>query len=419
MPSSSLQLGQADEEMLAGGSGPAVACAMRMITKVAQMLGATELVSVSSAHIDGCLYHGDSGVLFAEKLAQTGVRVCVPTTLNVGALDLLHEGVTRLDASATAMATRMANAYVAMGCRQTWTCAPYQAGHRPKAGEDVAWGESNAVAFCNSVLGARTNRYGDFLDICAALTGRVPRTGLHIPANRLATVLVDATKLPRDFLRSDVAYPIIGSWLGRTIGTRIAALEGLEDPTEDRLKALGAAAASSGSVGLFHVVGTTPEAKDRDRAFGGRAPEEVIILEMSVLDDVRARLSTVTLQNGAPLDAVAIGSPHLSAEELRQLAALLGTSQCRVPLYACTSRRSLESVRDQGIEARLRDRGVTLVTDTCIVVTPILVPKNGVLLTNSAKFAHYTPANTGYEVVFGSLDSCVASAISGRLTLGT
>jgi predicted aconitase len=412
-----LRLAEHDREMLGGGCGSAVACAMRLIVQVAEMLGASELLSIASAHIDGCLYHGDSGVLFAERLAQSGARVCVPTTLNVGSLDLLHVGVTRLDKHAAEMSRRMANAYVAMGCRQTWTCAPYQAGHRPKLGEDVAWGESNAVAFCNSVLGARTNRYGDFLDICAALTGRAPRTGLHLPENRLATVLIDARQLPRSFLVSDVAYPILGTWLGHTVGTKIAAIEGLGTPTEDQLKALGAAAASSGAVGLFHVVGITPEAKTRESAFGDRAAERVIKLEMSMLSAARAGLSTVTLAEGDSIDAVAIGSPHLSAPELRQLASLLGTSRCSVPLYACTSRSSLAAVGAEGLETVLRDRGVVVVTDTCIVVTPILVPRNGVLLTNSGKFAHYTPANTGYEVVFASLEDCVASAIEGCFTV--
>ena len=412
-----VRLDEAEQAALAGNLGPAATCAMRIIVRVAEMLGATELIAVNSAHIDGCLYHGDSGVLFAERLANAGGRVCIPTSLNVGSLDHLHAGVALLDDHSAQMARRMANAYVVMGCRPTWTCAPYQAGHRPKIGEDVAWGESNAVAFCNSVLGARTNRNGDFLDICAALTGRAPRTGLHLPENRIATVLIDVSSLPRSFLDSDVAYPILGSWLGRTVGTRVAAFQGMGCPNEDQLKALGAAAASSGSVGLFHVVGVTPEAKSPRDAFDGRLPESTITLDMATLSSVRASLSTVTLKCGDPIDAVAIGSPHLSAAELRRLVSTLASRQCRVPLYACTSRSSLAAVRGEGLEAALQSSGVVLVTDTCIVVTPILVPRKGVLLTNSGKFAHYAPANTGYEVAFVSLEECVASAITGRFTV--
>jgi predicted aconitase len=195
-----MKLTASDESILAGGAGQGAALAMRIVVGAARALGAETLIDIHSAHIDGCLYHGDSGTLFAEKLVGAGARVSVPTTLNVGALDLLHGRGTRLAPAAHEMARRMMSAYVALGCQPTWTCAPYQAGHRPAVGEDVAWGESNAVAFCNSVLGARTNRYGDFLDICSAITGRAPLTGLHIPSQRYATLLIDASQLPRSFL---------------------------------------------------------------------------------------------------------------------------------------------------------------------------------------------------------------------------
>jgi len=196
---------------------------MRVVVESARVLGAEGLVQIRSAHIDSCLYHGDSGTLFAERLVALGARVAVPTTLNVGALDLLHAGVARLDPPVRTMAHRLMRAYVAMGARQTWTCAPYQAGNRPSAGEDVAWGESNAVAFCNSVLGARTNRYGDFLDICAAIAGRAPQTGLHLAKNRLARILVDATGVPQSFWTHDIAFPILGTWLGHTVGLSLRA----------------------------------------------------------------------------------------------------------------------------------------------------------------------------------------------------
>src|SRR5580692_8981118 len=273
-----MKLTQSDEGVLAGAAGQGAALAMRIVVGAARALGAETLIDIRSAHIDGCLYHGDSGTLFAEKLLSAGAKVSVPTTLNVGALDLLHGRGTRLTPFAHEMARRMMSAYIAMGCQPTWTCAPYQAGHRPAVGQDVAWGESNAVAFCNSVLGARTNRYGDFLDICAAVTGRAPRTGLHLPDQRVATILIDATQLPRAFAEQDIAYPIIGTWLGREVGSSVAAFAGLGHPTEDQLKALGAAAASSGSVGLFHVIGVTPEAATQEMAFGNQAPQKIISL---------------------------------------------------------------------------------------------------------------------------------------------
>jgi predicted aconitase len=403
--------------LLAGAAGGGAALAMRVVTESARVLGAGRLLPISSAHIDSCLYHGESGTLFAERLLSLGARVAVPTTLNVGALDLLHSGIARLDPEARQMARRLMSAYVAMGTRQTWTCAPYQAGHRPAAGEDVAWGESNAVAFCNSVLGARTNRYGDFLDICAAITGRAPRTGLHLPENRLARVLIDAGSVPQTFWRDDIAFPILGAWLGRAVGRKVAAIEGIGHPTEDQLKALGAAAASTGAVGLFHVIGVTPEARSRAAAFGDAPPEEVIRLDLASLATARAGLSTTNRSAGDPIDAVAIGSPHLSVEELRTLDRLLGDRRCTKSLYACTGRHTLEALRDEGLIERLNIRGVIVVVDTCIVVTPVLPAGGGVLVTNSAKFAHYAPPNTGYDVVFASLTECIESAIRGSLHL--
>jgi len=402
--------------LLDGAAGEAAALAMRVIVETARVLGATSLVEIRSAHIDGCLYHGDSGTLFAERLVGLGAQVAVPTTLNVGALDLLHGGIVRLEPAARKMAHRLMAAYIAMGARQTWTCAPYQAGHRPAAGEDVAWGESNAVAFCNSVLGARTNRYGDFLDICAAITGRAPKSGLHLPRNRFATVLVDATAVPDSFWRDDIAFPILGAWLGRAVGQRIAAIEGIGRPTEDQLKALGAAAASSGSVGLFHVIGVTPEASTRSAAFGDVAPQDTIRLDLTALTRARAGLSTVNRSAGEAIDAVAIGSPHLSTDELCALDRLVGRRHCSKPLYACTGRHALAGL-PQGLMQSLNDRGVVVIVDTCVVVTPVLPPGSGVLVTNSGKFAHYAPQNTGYDVVFATLVECVESAVRGSLYL--
>ncbi|NNF11609.1 MAG: DUF521 domain-containing protein, partial [Gemmatimonadetes bacterium] len=153
---------------LEGARGDATAMAMRIVVAAGELLGADRLVEISSAHIDGCLHHGDGGVEFAEALVAGGGQMAVPTTLNVGALDLLHPEVVRADSHKTEMARRQMDAYVAMGAQPTFTCAPYQVGHEPDVGAQVAWGESNAIAFVNSVLGARTERYGDFLDACCA-----------------------------------------------------------------------------------------------------------------------------------------------------------------------------------------------------------------------------------------------------------
>lgn len=410
-----LQLTAADQALLAGAAGEATAIAMRILTGAAQMLGADQLIPIASAHIDGCLYHGDSGTHFAERLVALGGKVEVPASLNVGGLDLVHAGRVQWPAHETAMAKRLMMAYQALGCQSSWTCAPYQAGHRPAAGSDVAWGESNAVVFCNSVLGARTNRYGDFLDICAALTARAPRYGLHLPDHRIASILIDASGLPLHLLKEDALYPVLGAWLGQEVGgSDIAAFEGLPRLSEDQLKALGAAAAATGAVGLFHVIGTTPEAPDRATVFAGSSPHKTISLTATMLETARNRLSTASRAEELKVAAVAIGSPHLSVEEIRALHYLLAGRHCQLPFYACTGRHVLTAPGVNKIAADLAAANVHIVTDTCVVVAPILPVAGGTLLTNSGKFAHYAPSTIGYAVVFGTLRECVETAVAGR-----
>jgi hypothetical protein len=396
-----------------GAEGAGAAMAMRIVAETGRLLGADRLIPVASAHIDGCLYHGDAGVMFAERLVALGAKVRVPSTLNVGALDLMHPGRSRLAGARRDMALRLMRAYEALGCSPTWTCSPYQAGHRPAAGSDVAWGESSAVAFCNSVLGARTNRYGDFLDIACAIVGRAPRYGLHLPENRKSTLVIDAGGLPRRLRALDAFWPVLGAIVGRTAGERVAAITGIAgEASEDRLKALGAAAASFGAVGLFHVVGATPEAPTLEGATGGSPLTETVTLTPEAVREARGWLSTAS---GEQIDVVAIGSPHLSFDEMRRLLELLGGRPCRIPLYAHTSRHVVARLQEAGLMDAVRSSGIELVTDTCIVVTPILPAAGGVLLTNSGKFANYAPGNTGYAVVYGSLEDCVETAVAGRL----
>ncbi len=388
--------------------------AMRILAESAALLGAPRLIPIASTHIDGALYHGDSGTLFAEKLVEGGARVSVRSTLNVGALDLMGCSRVRLEEPERGMARRMMEAYRLLGCEQSWTCAPYQAGHRPAAGSDVAWGESNAVVFCNSVLGARTNRYGDFLDIACAITGRAPDYGLHRPDNRRARLVFDVSALPASFLASEIAWPVLGSLYGREVGNSIGIVTGIpRHPGEDALKAFGAAAASSGAVGLFHIAGVTPEALDLTTALGGNAAETTITVTREMAANAQARLSTAA--SAQSIDAVAIGSPHLSLAEFDLLESLMAGRRLSVPIHACTGRHVIAELDKGGRRKALEGLGVVVVADTCVVVTPILADMaNGVLMTNSGKFAHYAPGNTGYAVLYGSLADCVESAVSGK-----
>ncbi len=408
-----VQLTEEERGIAAGEAGEANGLAMRILAEMAGLLGAPKLIPVVSAHIDGAVYHGDCGVYFGERLAAGGGKVAVPTTLNVGGLDLVNHTV-KSTRHGYEMALRLMRAYEAMGCRPTWTCAPYQAGHRPKLGEQVAWGESNAVAFCNSVLGARTNRYGDFLDICCALLGRAPYYGLHVPENRRATVLVDVSGLSPALKAKDVLYPVLGYWYGQELGGAVGVIEGLPTTaSEDQLKAFGAACASSGAIGLFHIAGLTPEAPTAAAALGHRPPEKTIRVTPAMLRAVRDKLSTATAER---IDAVALGSPHFSDAEFAELARLLAGRRSAIPFFVCTGRAVVERLAAKGTLAALEASGITVVADTCVVVAPILPEKKGVLMTNSGKFAHYTPANTGYGVIYGSLEDCVASAMTGRVT---
>lgn len=407
----SLTLTEAERAVAASETGQGMA--MRIVADAARLLGAPRLIPVASAHIDGALYHGDSGTLFAERLVEGGAKVSVRATLNVGALDLTGCSRQRLPEHERGMARRMMQAYLKLGCEPSWTCAPYQAGHRPAFGSDVAWGESNAVVFCNSVLGARTNRYGDFLDIACAIAGRAPDYGLHRRENRKARVVFDVSALPRDLLRADHAWPVLGALYGREVGDAVGVVVGIDaHPGEDALKAFGAAAASSGAVGLFHIAGVTPEAQTREEVPAVEAPP-VIAVNAGMFAAARAALSTAVGVDR--IDAVAIGSPHLSIEEFVRLEALLAGRRLAVPIYACTGRHALAELDRTGGRAVLERLGVIVVADTCVVVTPIMPAREGgVLMTNSGKFAHYAPGNTGYAVVYGSLADCVESAVAGR-----
>ncbi len=392
--------------------------AMRIVAETARLMGAPRLIPIESAHIDGALYHGDSGTLFAERLVAGGATTAVRATLNVGAIDLTGCSRNRLPAHELEMAKRMMVAYQKLGCEPTWTCAPYQAGHRPSLGSQVAWGESNAVVFCNSVLGARTNRYGDFLDIACAISGRAPDYGLHRTENRRATVVVDVSAVDRGFMSSDLAWPIFGNLYGRLIGNAIGVISGVASrPSEDMLKAFGATAASAGAVGLFHVAGATPEAPDEATAVQHMPPAERIIVTNDMMQDAQRRLSTA--DRADRIDAVAVGSPHLSIEEFDRLRTLLNGRKLAVPLYACTGRHVLRVLERDGHLEALESIGVTIVADTCVVVTPILPEKPGaILMTNSGKFAHYASSMTGYSVLYGSMADCVESAIRGVPVFG-
>ncbi|MCB8979894.1 MAG: aconitase X catalytic domain-containing protein [Ardenticatenaceae bacterium] len=409
-----LTLSPQDRAMLNGEFGEATKMAMRILSTMANVYGATELLDIESAHIDGCLYHGQSGLDFAERLVAGGAQVRVPTTLNVGAIDLIHPEQFLGSADLAERSTQLMHAYQQMGCAPIWTCTPYQAMHRPAFGSQIAWAESNAIVFANSVLGARTNRYGDFIDICAALTGRAPAVGLHLTENRRGQIVFHLDNIRPDLLHEDVFFPVLGYFIGANSQNQIPVIVGLPtDTTEDQLKALGAAAASSGAVALFHAVGVTPEAPTVADAL---QHQPAVAKHAVTMADMRATLNKLATVPDGRIGVVALGSPHFSLAEFEQLLPLIEQypPHASVDFIVCTNRLALGALQKRGWLDRLKAVNVRLVVDTCVVVMPV-VRNRGALMTNSGKFAHYTPGNIGLEVIFGSLEECVRSSAQGEV----
>jgi predicted aconitase len=314
-----------------------------------------------------------------------------------------------------AKAQRQMAAYQSMGTIPTWTCAPYQTELRPSFGQQIAWGESNAIVFANAVIGARTERYPDLLDICCAITGRVPAVGLHLDENRAGQVLFELQGVPPELQADDSFYPVLGHLLGSVAQDRVPVVTGLlVQPSEDQLKALGAAAASSGTVALFHLVGMTPEAPSLDAAMRGRTPEQRVSVTRGSLRAARRELTTA---GGAALDLVVLGSPHFSLAEFGQLAPLLAGRErhARVRFLVTSSRAMVHLAEKAGYLGALRAFGGQITVDTCILASPMLPSEVKTLMTNSAKYAYYAPGLLNTHVTFGSLADCVSSAVAGRV----
>jgi len=401
--------------MVNGEGGPAQALAMFILVRMADVYGATELMDISQAHVDSTIYLGDATLEFAERLASLGARVAVPTSLNVSGVDECGWKDWAVKPEWAAKAARQMLAYERMGAVPTWTCAPYQTHMRPAFGQQIAWGESNAISFANSVIGARTERYPDLLDICCAITGRVPAIGLHLPENRGGDICIRLTGVPAELQRDDQFFAVLGHLVGQLADEHIPVIEGIvASPTEDQLKAFAAAAASSGRVALFHMVGVTPEAPTLEAAFRGRAPGRTIGITVA---DLRAARRELTTADGRELDMVILGSPHFSLDEFRLLAPLVAGRRAhpRVRFLITSSRLMKERACEAGILDPIVAFGAEITLDTCILASPMLPPEIRMLMTNSAKYAYYAPSLLDVRVTFGSLADCVRSAIEGRI----
>ena len=298
-----------------------------------------------------------------------------------------------------------------MGGVACHTCTPYLIGHCPKYGEHVAWGESSAIAYVNSVIGARTNREGGPAALAAAIAGRVPAYGYHLDENRRGQFLIHVrTEL------SDIAdYGALGYWVGTRVESGVPVFTGIpKDVSNDQLKSLGAALASSGAVALFHIVGVTPEAPTLEAAFGGNAPKETWDFGAAEKEAAYGRLSK---QQGQPVSLVAMGCPHSSINEIIRVAELVKGKRVKTAFWMLCAQPVKHLAERSGHAAVLAQAGITLVCDTCPVLGAMAGPMDKIgmtaMATNSAKLAHYAPGQWKIPTYYGTTEQCVNAALEG------
>lgn len=405
-----------EQKMLDGKHGAATRMAMSIIVRMARFHGAERLLEISAAHIDSSVYLGEAGLEFAERLAELGGQVAVPATTNVSAVDEQHWREWEVPPEWAHNAQRQMAAYAKMGCKPTWTCAPYQVELRPEFGQQIAWGESSAIVFANSVLGARTAKYPDLMDICAAITGRVPAASLHLTEKRAGQLVLDLADVPEEMQLDPTFYPVMGGLMGKLTDNFVPVLNSFKgQPTEDDLKAFGAASASTGGVALYHIVGVTPEAPTLEAAMQGKTAVSTLKITPAMLRDM---WRTLTKADDDALDLVILGSPHFSLEEFRRLAPLVEGKQKHPNVrFLITSSRAMAMLAQKaGVLEPLKTFGAEITLDTCILVSPMLPTSIKRLMTNSAKYAYYAPGMLETEMTFGSLEECVVSAVNGRIT---
>lgn len=409
---SDVELTDDDRATLAGEKGIAARQAMRILTAMAAQQGARRLISVSQCHIDGCIYASPANLTFAERMVEMAASVCVPTTMNAISVDHANWKTQGVDAAFGNPAQRLADAYVEMGCQPTFTCSPYLLKNAPASGDRIGWSESNAVIFANTVLGARTAKHPDFLDLCIALTGRAPESGVYLDQNRRPQRILEI-EVPKT--ADDAFWPLIGYMAGKASPDRIPLLRGLADahPTRDDLKALCAAFGTTSAAPMLHIEGVTPEAHlapldDADR--------------LRITRDDMAEVWTALNTGPAEINLVAIGSPHASIEECRALAEHLGDRTCSpdVAVIVTAGQAVIEEARTDGTLDTLRHAGVQVLPDLCwcSIIEPVFPTRTRTVMTNSGKYAHYGPGLSGRIVRLGSLADCIEAALSGRVEAG-
>lgn len=357
-----------EEAMLDGEYGEALEMAMSVLVKIGDIYGADRMIKIENVHIDAASYATlhKAGLEFCEKLSRLEASFKVPTTLNAAAIDFERWQELGLPPSLVMKQMRLEKAYKKMGAITTWTCVPYQYGANLRFGQNIAWGESNAVLFANSVVGARTNRFGDLVDVCAAIVGRVPNFGLYLEENRRGSILFEVKDLRiNSFSCSD--YAVLGFYLGSIADGQVPIVKGIpKNITCDQLKAFGSAAATSGAVALCHICGVTPEIKNSDEVKAG----EKISIGPKEFEETKEGLSTT---GGNDVDIVALGCPHYSVDQLRMVAHLLKGGKVKegIKFWVFTSRMAKMLAQDMGIVDFIERAGGKVVTDACLLYFPL------------------------------------------------
>lgn len=404
-----VELSNYDRDVLSGKYGEAARIAIQVILEIARIQRAQKLIDISKVHIGGSIYTGQGSLKVIESLADLGGKVRVPTTINSISIDRQRWREQGIDEEFAGFSERLAKAFESMGAIPIFSCTPYVFPDAPVYGQDIVWAESNAIVFANSVLGARTNRHGDFLDICAAITGRAPYSGLHLEINRRGEILFE---MPDISDKDTYFFSILGYLIGKHSGSAIPVIDGItEIPSLEQLKAFCSTISTAGPVGLFHMVGVTPEAASCEQAFGGNLPVRCIQVTREELENVWLQMST---GRGSDLDLVVMGSPHFTLGDCEELASLVANRRKneKVDFLITTNRFIYEQAKDRGFIREIEKFGARFSTDTCLcMLNERIIGNAKVVMTNSGKFAHYGPGLINRGVYFANTADCVNSAV--------